>query len=123
MQVSLDPQPCYYCSNKKQFQSSIICEGFRELLPGQLEVLEKLLDEETPSMPEELTVTYLASHVIYVQCLSPIKQNYLRYSSKVLGALRNSAEKLEREGLIKPSDNGWCNPVVMAKKPVGELRL
>lgn len=68
-------------------------------------------------------MTYSSSHVIDVQVHSAIKQNHRRFSPKVLEAFKNSAAKFKREGLIEPSDGGWCNPVVMAKKPNGEFRL
>lgn len=74
-----------------------VSECLRELLLGQLAVLENLLDEKNPPMPEKLPANHLASHVRDVQGHSPIKQNYRTYYPKVLEFLRNSVKNWKRK--------------------------
>lgn len=83
---------------------------------------------ETPGRKDSSHTRKIASNPLSRTCNRYpghllIEHNYRRYSPKVLEDLTESADKLEKGGLIEPTDSGWCNPVVMAKKSEGFFRL
>ncbi|XP_033227080.1 uncharacterized protein LOC117179418 [Belonocnema kinseyi] len=99
------------------------CTGIKVLNPSEANYLEDFLKRKIPPMPTKFPATLMVEHYIDIQGSPSIRQAYRRLSPKVEESLRESAQKLEAEGIIRPSESEWCNPVVMIRKPDGDYRL
>uniref|UniRef100_A0AAQ4RI62 Gypsy retrotransposon integrase-like protein 1 n=1 Tax=Gasterosteus aculeatus aculeatus TaxID=481459 RepID=A0AAQ4RI62_GASAC len=72
---------------------------------------------------EELGQTSLVQHTIDTGDATPIRQRPRRLPLGRQDAAERALEKMQRAGIIEPSESPWASPVVMVPKKGGEWRF
>ncbi|XP_033222766.1 uncharacterized protein LOC117176622 [Belonocnema kinseyi] len=98
------------------------CVDIKESNSSEDKYLEDFLKRKIPFMPAKLASTHMVEHHIDISGHPPFRQAYRHYSAKI-ESLRESAQKLEDEGIISPSKSKLYRPVVIVRKSDGNYRL
>ena len=72
---------------------------------------------------DDLGLTHLTEHVIDTQEHAPIKQPPHRVPMAFANEDVKSLEKLQRQGVIRPSNSPWASPIVLVRKKDGSVRF
>lgn len=72
---------------------------------------------------DDLGLTHLAEHVIDTGGSRPLKQPPRRVPTAFAGEDIKALEKLQRQGVIRPSNSPWASPIVLVHKKDGSVRF
>ena len=72
---------------------------------------------------DDLGLTHLTEHVIDTQGHVPIKQPPHRVPMAFANEDVRALEKLQRQGVIRPSSSPWASPIVLVRKKDGSVRF
>lgn len=72
---------------------------------------------------EDLGLTHLTEHSIETGDSRPFKQPPHRVPAAFAGEDKKAIEKLQRQGVIRPSSSPWASPIVLVHKKDGTVRF
>ena len=72
---------------------------------------------------EDLGLTHLTEHAIDTGDARPFKQPPHRVPAAFAGEDKKAIQKLQRQGVIRPSTSPWASPIVLVHKKDGSVRF
>lgn len=95
----------------------------KHLSPTQASDVMHLLQDNQGLFGDVPRLCPLLPHDVDVQGAAPIRQAPYRLSAQKKDFLRKEVERLQQQGLIRPSLSPWASPVVLVPKAGGSFRL
>ena len=101
-------------------------EGNRHLEANDKERLRAILSKYSDTFslhPDDLGRTALVNHSIDVGSARPIKQSPRQIPLAKREEARQEVIKMQRQGIIEPSNGPWSSPTVLVRKKDGSTRF
>lgn len=103
--------------------TSTSCGGLVPLSSTEQKTLDKVLKRYQSDVIPPEAVTNLAIHHIDVQGYQPIRQKPYQRNPKLQAIIHEEVDKMLVNGIIRRSQSGWSNPVVLVKKKDNSYRF
>ena len=95
--------------------SDIQLQDFKALLKANRQVFA--------NRPEELTLSYVTSHVIDTMDVVPIRQHPYKTSPTLKHEIQKLVDQLLTQGVIERAQSPWNSPALIAKKKNNQYRF
>lgn len=119
--ITLAPPPA--ASLRHNPTAGKISDGITQRTPDEDRRLRRFLGEELAAFETVRGPTDRISHQIRLKIDVPIKQRYRPRNPAMQAVINEEVAKMEREGVIEPSQSAWSSPVVVVRKKDGTHRF
>ncbi|KMQ91260.1 reverse ribonuclease integrase [Lasius niger] len=100
-----------------------ISEGITSRTPEKDQRLRQFLEQELAAFETIQKPTTRIEHRIRLKNDQPIKQRYRPRNPAMQSIINQEVDKMEREGVIEPSQSAWSSPIVVVCKKDGTHRF
>lgn len=91
----------------------------QEVILGMLQQFSEVFSKDN----DDLGMTHMTKHEIDTGNARPFKQPPHRVPTAFAGEDTKAIEKLQRQGVIRPSSSPWASPIVLVHKKDGSVRF
>jgi len=100
-----------------------ISQGLIPRTADEEQRLQRFLEQELAAFEIIQGPTDHIEHKIRLKTDQPIKQRYRPRNPAMQAVINAEIEKMEREGMIEPSQSAWSSPIIVVRKRDGGFRF